>query len=145
MNNLRQKSWYYAATLTAIGVIGATVLVVVATILDKTNELVLLNIEAASYIVGATLAVSIAGVSLFDWIPTKIKARMQWLMNQPLARQAAIWFLVSILVLSVVKLVRINILTVWTASLDIALNAVFTLFGILVLYRLIGVLFTSKK
>lgn len=145
MNKLRQKSWYYAAVVTLFGVILAGLLVFVAQLLGNVNELIAINIDAGSYIVGATLAVGVAGVSLFDWVPVKVKKRMRWLLSQPLARQAAVWFLTSILVLSFVKVLRSNLSNEWTAAFDIGLNAAFTVFGVAVLYRLIGVLFAVKK
>lgn len=145
MNKLRQKSWYYAAVVTLFGVTLGGLLVFVAQLLGKVNELIAINIDAGSYIVGATLAISVAGASLFDWIPENVKKRMRWLLRQPLARQAAVWFFTSILVLSFMKVLRVNISHAWIAALDIGLNAAFILFGSVVVYRLIQVLFVAGR
>jgi hypothetical protein len=145
MNKLRQKSWYYAALLTSVSIVLAFLVAWVALVLDGANELMSVKIEARNYIFWITIITGAAGSFVFNWIPAKVKTRLRWLMAQPLAGQAAIWLLLSLLLLSAAELIRINVLTVWTASLDISMNVVFSLFGMLILYRFVDVLFKSNK
>ncbi|HYG83273.1 MAG TPA: hypothetical protein VD907_00145 [Verrucomicrobiae bacterium] len=141
MNNLRQKSWYYAVLITLEGAVVSVVALVGNGLLNQPGVLRDFSVNPVGFFAVGGAAVALLTIFLFDKLSRMQNHRIAFLLHSPFLWQLIVFILCALIVISVVTALRSVSQSELLAALDIGLNVTYAVFSLYVLYRVLATLF----